>query len=163
MAFIFSLDGVRYLPSCVTSTFTIRVPCWILQWEFLENAFPENLKPSSVMMSFRPENCVSIAEFPAGGLNHLQLLFQIVALRGCQERKIQIAQIMVYGSASGGTSGQKAALLLQKLGLALPNGVLIPSDDYRMIVLPEIEHHVAGLDFVARYFSTARFLQGFQV
>ena len=67
------------------------------------------------------------AELPAGDLNHLQLLFQIVALRGSQEGEIQIPQIVIYGSASCGTPGQISALLLQKLRLALPDGVLIPS------------------------------------
>ena len=100
------------------------------------------------------------AEFPAGCLNHLQLLFQIIALRGYQKRKIQIAQIMVHGSASGSTSGQKASLLLQKLGFTLTDGVLVAANNYRMIILPEIKHHVAGLDFVCQIFLHSQISPG---
>ena len=73
--------------------------------------------------------------------NHGKLRCFVKTVPGNKERKIQIPQIMEYGSAAGETADQGAALLLEKGGSAFHPGVLIFADDHGVLVLPEVEDY----------------------
>ena len=75
----------------------------------------------------------------AGRHQHLLLTAQIVIRRRQGEGEVQIAHVVVHRPAAGEPPGQHAALLLQQRGAALPPCVLVPADDHRVAVLPQVQ------------------------
>ena len=92
------------------------------------------------------------AEALDGALDDTELSLLVLERLGDDEREVEVAVIVVDGTAAGLTPHQVAAVGLESLHIHLAKRVLVLPYHHRTPVLPKIQHHTVGLTLVVRSF-----------
>ena len=87
----------------------------------------------------------------------IRLFIHIIIAPARQKSEIQVPQIMKYGAVAGKTAGKIPAVRLQLLCPAFLPGILVPSDDHRPFILPQIKNTFVPPAWYIRYSSSPIF------
>ena len=108
---------------------------------FIEGAARKLLPVDFQIVS--PGNFGVDPETATGATNHIHLPFHVKIRLRQQKGEIEVARIVKDGTAAGKAAGKAPALLFQKRHAAFFECVLIPSDNDRSFILPQIQNHTA--------------------